>query len=507
MRNSENPTMTTPIFRNCDMITALKCIYNRNIAVKPDHLFKNRHIPLDIWLNILSFIELPFTLEINQLTAQQFRYRPITIAWNQVPRISHRLVGISRDTLYSCDTSNMVVFKNESGENCFGVRPQILFRSTPLLRIKLYDRSIMGFMAHTAVLPFNNIPYEFRVKIDPKDPKTWVYETESPLHIYAYRVWEMKMKREAFASFQEIYTTITWNQFVCTHELTPCLNMSKGTYFEDDDSIDTEPLSYLRDKASSESPLVHLTPFKDADGDITTTVVFYPSLDANFVEYGVTITSQSSPETVRNNCVSPENVLHELDRISDYWNTPMCPRCNIPLMCTITCCGPTQDIKTVMSLIMNKLNRLVPIKTNQAINHNELTKFKGLLFQWNNGYNILVSQFIEDFYMYFSFDEKLKPEIQPSEEFSIITNFSKMDDFALPQFKRKAKRRGKMTSKRISSKLIRPSISIFMDNKNSSSETEDDDMQINMKSKSLTKRQKLNNGSSFPTINVQNTMN
>ena len=82
-------------------------------------------------------------------------------------------------------------------------------------------------------------------------------------------------------------------------------------------------------------------------------------------------------------------------------------------MCTITCCGPTQDIMTVMSLIMEKLNRLVPIRANQAINQNELTKFKGLLFQWNKGYNILVSQLIEDFFMYFSFDDKLKPEIQP----------------------------------------------------------------------------------------------
>ena len=93
------------------MINSLKCFYNRYIAVKPDQLFKNQHIPLAIWLNILSFIELPFTLLIDQRTARQFRYRPISIAWTQVPRVGQLFVGISRDTLYSCDTKNMLVFK------------------------------------------------------------------------------------------------------------------------------------------------------------------------------------------------------------------------------------------------------------------------------------------------------------------------------------------------------------------------------------------------------------
>ena len=469
--------------------------------MKPDELCKNHEIPVAIWLHIYSFIELPLAFVINQRIATLFRYRPISIAWTQVPRVDQRFVGISRDTLYFCDAHNMIVFEDELGRECFGVKPRNLFRSTPLLRIDLDDRMIVGFMIHTAALPLENIPKRFREKINTKDPATWYYETDSPLLMYCYGVWKMVMKEREFASFEEYYTTITHNQYVCIHEITPSLNMSGGTYFDDDDSGDSDPLAYLREKMLSESPHYHLAPFKDANGEIMTTEIFYPSLDLNFIEFGVTITNQSSPDIVRSNCVAPDNVLHELDRISDYWNTPMCPRCNIPRMCTITCCGPKQEIKTVMKIILDKLNKTIPIRLNQSVTKKGLNDFRDLLLQWNERFEILVTQFIDEFYMFFSFEDKHKPEIA-SDDFPITTDFQRLNEIEIPSFKGTNKRKKHIVSRRISSRMV----SLKFKNGHSSSDSEDDDLIIKNKFLSPIKRQKLNDGSGSTSINVHDEL-
>ena len=188
------------------------------MATMPKMLFPGKFIPTVIWCKILSYIELPFTLSITKETIRRFRYRPITIAWTQTPKVSQRFFGVSRDTLYSCDTENMLVFTNDEGRDCFGVKPDVLFRTTPILKIDLEDRSIIGFFAVTTALPIDKIPQKFAKSIDINDPTTWVYSTDSPLDMYSYGFWKMINKDDQYSSFNEHYMTISMDQHVCINE-------------------------------------------------------------------------------------------------------------------------------------------------------------------------------------------------------------------------------------------------------------------------------------------------
>ena len=63
----------------------------------------------------------------------------------------------------------------------------------------------------------------------------------------------MILKERECLSFNDYYMSITLDQFVCTNELTLILTMSGGTYFNDDDSTDSDPITtYIRDKSRSE---------------------------------------------------------------------------------------------------------------------------------------------------------------------------------------------------------------------------------------------------------------
>ena len=85
----------------------------------------------------------------------------------------------------------MLTFKNDQGKECFGVRPEVPYRTTPLLRINLTDREIVGFFAITTVLPIERIPQKYRESIDINDPTTWIFHTNSPLDMYCYGFWKV----------------------------------------------------------------------------------------------------------------------------------------------------------------------------------------------------------------------------------------------------------------------------------------------------------------------------
>ena len=66
----------------------------------------------------------------------------------------------------------MFLFKDKTGTKCVGVRPEIPFKTTPIIKINLDDKDIIGFFAFTAALPLKNVPPQYIEKIDPKDPST-----------------------------------------------------------------------------------------------------------------------------------------------------------------------------------------------------------------------------------------------------------------------------------------------------------------------------------------------
>ena len=490
-------SVTAPIFEQIQMTKFLKNIADGYKAVKPNHYGEDDYLPDLYWMIIYSFIYTPFTLIIPPSLPPLMRYRPITIGYTQSFLVNQQILGESRDILYSCDYNRMMIYYNKRGEKVFGVKPEFIDRSTPMMRITTASIDIMGCFAITAVLPFSSIPPEERRNIDLRKPSTWKYTTPRELELWNYGAWKQNVNRTPPLPDKEIYITQSLNEYISVHELTPNPIRSSGTFYVP--TPPTDPIGDMQARSRSTQPQLHFAPFEDIDGNVLTTYLFYPSIDFHFIEMGVTITHESSKDIVREACVPPTNVLEELDRISDHFHTPYCRDCGLNRMCgdLDKCYGPFIVMREVFDFIVSSLLKHYTKRTIAAMLSEKLKDFKDALLNVHQTYEIPANTLIDDFYSWFGLNDKIIPCIGNTPHFPVVTNYKSMMDYKPSQFC--LRKKITFTQRRHISTSPYPSRWTWTEDDQSSSGSEDDDLPRTSDEEPPTKLRKLEDGSKEAT--------
>ena len=220
------------------------------------------------------------------------------------------------------------------------------------------------------------------------------------------------------------------------HELTPNPLTSVGTFYVDTPTSDPIPDSQQR--ARSTQPQLHITPFKNVDGDALITNVFYPSLDFHLIELGITITNEASAQTILDAAIPSQHALEELDRVSEHYHTLRCSICRLNRVCNDECCGPIKSIRSLMNVVITGLAKNYTKRSIALLMNAGLDDFLKKLYSVHNTWIIPANTFVEDLHSWFDIRQKKILVVGESLHFPVIVDFKSSKTF-MPQTVKRSK--------------------------------------------------------------------
>ena len=460
----------SPLFDNCNVAKVVITIRQMLYGTCPDSEVPNQIIPKAIWDMCMLYQESPIQIEMPKNIIGANRFRPTSFGWVQPVEVTKKLFAEYRTILYSGDAEKMHVYRNRRGGNrLFGVKTNMIFRTSPLVKISQKGQTIKGYFAVTLMLPWNHIPRKYRVTFDPDNSSTWKYKTTAALQFWAFGVWFKTSDGEELHPNNQLFVSHSIDQFACIHNLT-----------NDPISPCSTPVSNQTKPQTIKGPVVHLSQFKDKSGRPLKLSHWYPSLSLNYLEVQFTSTYLSTMEIVRSQVIPPQNVFKELLRVADPIEIPPCKKCGIRRMCGETCTGAEEEAYDILQKVTSSLDREGMSSEIKKMTLESYMFFIKKMRNKNGTYIMSANEFVDALQMFYKFPSYVLPIIG-TVSFPIATDIRKYNDF---KFAKSSRKRTRNTFDKVDTKR---------NNKESSSEwsSEDDNDGFEIQ---IIKKRKMNNG-------------